>query len=75
MIIHPNQIDQCNDMFIPTEEEQARARGIVEAYDRSSTVGNGATALNGEMIDYATLQRARATLARGRTGGIADDRR
>jgi citrate lyase subunit beta / citryl-CoA lyase len=55
--IHPSQIDVLHDVFTPSAEEVERARRIVSAAD-------GATRLDGEMVDEATKKLAAGVLAR-----------
>jgi len=61
--IHPAQIQVVNAVFAPSEAELARARRIVEAYERGVAEGRGAVALDGEMIDLPVVERARQVLA------------
>ena len=57
-VIHPRQIDAVNAIFTPSAEEVERARRILAAAD-------GASAVDGEMVDAATKRLAEAVLARG----------
>ncbi len=57
-VIHPSQVELCNKIFTPTEEEISRAKLIIEEYQRAWAEGRGAIALEGEMIDAATLRIA-----------------
>jgi citrate lyase beta subunit len=52
--------------FTPSGPEIARARRLVEAYDRER---KGAFLLDGVMIDRPAVEAARSLLARTRTGG------
>jgi citrate lyase beta subunit len=61
--IHPSQVAIVNRVFSPTAEEVARARRLVEAYERAVGNGRGAVALDGEMIDLPVVERARQVLA------------
>ncbi len=64
--IHPAQIATIHEVFAPTSEERDWAQKVLRAYDETSTGGRGATALDGQMIDAATVLMAQALLARGR---------
>lgn len=55
-VIHPDQIDTVNQVFTPSEEEIQRARQILEAADAGS---RGAVAVDGRMVDLATIRIAR----------------
>jgi citrate lyase beta subunit len=61
--IHPDQVEIVNRVFTPSEEELARARRVLEAYDQAVGAGEGVTALDGEMIDLPVVERARQVLA------------
>jgi citrate lyase beta subunit len=56
-VIHPDQIATVNSAFTPSPEAVARARRILAAAD-------GASALDGEMVDAATRRLAESVLAR-----------
>lgn len=60
--IHPAQLAAANAVFSPTAEETARARAIVEAYERAVAEGRGSASFNGRMIDAANLRMARTIL-------------
>jgi citrate lyase beta subunit len=62
--IHPSQIAIVNDVFSPDADEIAWARRVLEAADAARRDGRGALALDGRMIDAASLRMAEATLAR-----------
>lgn len=62
LAIHPAQVPVINETFAPTTEEIAKARAIVEAFERDP--GAGVVAIDGEMIDMPHLKRARRLLAR-----------
>lgn len=60
--IHPKQIEVINSAFRPSEEDLARARRIVDAYEQALAGGAGAVALDGRMIDAPIVARARRLL-------------
>ncbi|MGD9711804.1 MAG: CoA ester lyase [Thermomicrobiales bacterium] len=64
--IHPGQIETVNDAFIPSEGEIDRARAILNALEAAGQDGDGATSLEGQMLDAASVAMARSTLARAR---------
>ncbi len=61
--IHPAQIDVVNAVFTPTEAELARARRIVDAFDRAEGMGMAAVKVDGRMVDYPVVSKARRLLA------------
>ena len=57
--IHPDQIEPINSIFSPSPEDIDRARRVLEAYDEARKKGRGAAAVDGRMIDAATVRLAR----------------
>ena len=64
--IHPDQIPMANEVFTPDAAELSWARDILAANAEAERQGRGSFALNGQMVDAATLRMARSTLARAR---------
>jgi citrate lyase subunit beta/citryl-CoA lyase len=62
LAIHPAQVPVINAAFMPSEEEIAEARRIVEAF--AAAPGTGALSLEGRMLDQPHLEQARKLLAR-----------
>jgi len=60
--IHPSQVEPVNEIFSPTQEEIARAKKIVEAFEMAKEKGEGAIALEGEFIDPPIYSRAKQLL-------------
>jgi len=56
--IHPSQIELANQVFTPSEKEVTRARRIIEAMEQASREGRGAVALDGRLIDIASIRQA-----------------
>lgn len=61
--IHPAQIPIVNEVFTPTEAEQAWARRVLAAYEEATAAGRGAITVDGKMIDAANVRMAQRTLA------------
>lgn len=58
--IHPSQIDTINSTFAPDAEEIARILAIVEAAESAEfNQSRGAIAVDGRMVDQATVRLAR----------------
>jgi citrate lyase subunit beta/citryl-CoA lyase len=62
--IHPAQLPVIAAAFTPSDEERARAKRIVAAYDAAVAAGRGAVAVDGQMVDPPVAERARALLKR-----------
>ena len=58
-VIHPAQIDAVNQVFTPSKQDIARARVIIEAVEVAGISGRGAIAIEGKMVDQATVRLAR----------------
>ncbi len=56
--IHPTQIDQANELFSPSEAEITKAKRIIEAMEEAQRTGQGAVALDGRLIDIASIRQA-----------------
>jgi citrate lyase subunit beta/citryl-CoA lyase len=59
IVIHPNQIQPCNEVFTPTEAEIASARKIMAAFKEAEREGRAAIQLDGKFIDYPVVEQAR----------------
>lgn len=62
-LIHPAQIDPCNAVFSPGEEELAWARAVIEAFALSENQGKGAIRVEGKMAELLHLEQARRLVA------------
>ena len=56
--IHPSQIALANEVNSPSEEEVTRAKRIIEAMKQATKEGKGAVALDGRLIDIASIKQA-----------------
>jgi citrate lyase subunit beta/citryl-CoA lyase len=62
--IHPAQVTTLNELFTPAPAEVERAHAILAALEQAEREGQGAVALDGEMLDEAIAVAARRVLAR-----------
>jgi citrate lyase subunit beta / citryl-CoA lyase len=62
-LIHPSQIDICNGVFAPNEEELARARAVIAAFALPENAGKGVIKVNGKMTELLHLEEARRVVA------------
>jgi len=56
--IHPSQIAHANAVFSPSDAEVQQARRILEAMALAQREGRGAVALEGRLIDIASIRQA-----------------
>ncbi len=69
--IHPGQVPVIQEVFTPTPEELETAARRVQAYREAGvSQGKGALALDGEMVDEATVRFEERRLALGRRLGL-----
>jgi citrate lyase subunit beta/citryl-CoA lyase len=62
-LIHPGQIEACNAIFTPPEEEVTYARKIIAAFDQPENASRGAISLDGQMVERLHAEMARRTIA------------
>jgi malyl-CoA/(S)-citramalyl-CoA lyase len=56
--IHPSQIALANEVNSPSEAEVTKAKRIIEAMEQAVKEGKGAVALDGRLIDIASIKQA-----------------
>jgi malyl-CoA/(S)-citramalyl-CoA lyase len=56
--IHPAQIPLANEVFSPSEAEVEKAKRIIVAMAEAAREGKGAVALDGRLIDIASIKQA-----------------
>ena len=62
LCVHPDQIGPVNRAYLPTEDELALAERIVAAFVAAEAKGEAAIQVEGQMIDYPIVHRARRLL-------------
>jgi citrate lyase subunit beta/citryl-CoA lyase len=68
VLIHPSHVSIINETYGHSEAELSRLRELIEAYETGAQQGHGAVMFDGEHIDWAHAEHARAVL---RTTGRA----
>lgn len=61
-LIHPSQLQPCNEVFAPSAAELQSARKIIAAFDLPENNGKGAIALDGHMVERLHADIARRTV-------------
>jgi citrate lyase beta subunit len=69
LAIHPNQIAPLVEAFIPSGDEVAAARQLLEAYNAHLARGAGVFVHEGKMVDTPMVRAAERVLARARAAG------
>jgi citrate lyase subunit beta/citryl-CoA lyase len=62
-LIHPGQIEICNNVFSPPPEEIEEARKIIAAFEREENKGKGVINLDGQMVELLHRDMALRTVA------------
>ena len=57
-VIHPDQIRIINEMYTPTPEDVERSERILSAYREAQAAGCGSLAMDGKMVDGASIRVA-----------------
>jgi citrate lyase beta subunit len=70
LAIHPRQVEPIQKVFTPTDEEIARARRLIDAFNEHQAAGAGVFALDGRMVDMPMVRAAQAVLARAQAANI-----
>ncbi|MCL2418710.1 MAG: CoA ester lyase [Conexibacteraceae bacterium] len=60
-LIHPGQIEICNRVFSPSEQEVAQAHRVIEAFEAAD--GAGVVTLDGRMIENLHVESAKRVLS------------
>ncbi len=61
-LIHPGQIDVCNDLFSPSTADVAWARKVTEAFKLPENHAKGAIQVDGRMVERLHADDAKRTL-------------
>ena len=69
--IHPEQIAIINEVFTPSQEDIALAAKVIEASNAARSAGRGAVAVEGRMVDQATVRLATRLWEQARHLGLA----
>jgi len=65
-VIHPGQIEAVNTVFTPSQEDIDRAETVIRAHQEAIKAGRGAVAIEGRMVDNATIRLAKQLLEQAR---------
>lgn len=68
--IHPSQIALANEVFAPSAAEVAKARAILKAMADAQAAGQGAVALDGRLIDNASIKQAQVIVDQAEAIGL-----
>ncbi|WP_421996308.1 HpcH/HpaI aldolase/citrate lyase family protein [Reyranella sp.] len=62
-LIHPSQVEPCNQAFAPSDKELEMAGRIVAAFRQAQAEGKGVVTVDGRMIENLHVEQAERALA------------
>jgi citrate lyase subunit beta/citryl-CoA lyase len=62
-LIHPRQVDPCNETFSPSPDEVAMARKMIAAFDLPENANRGVVQIDGKMVERLHAEMAKQTVA------------
>jgi citrate lyase beta subunit len=62
-LIHPTQVEPCNEIFAPSADELAMAEKIVAGFEKARAEGKGVVVVDGRMIENLHVEQAQRQLA------------
>lgn len=68
--IHPTQLDVINEVFAPSADEIGLAQKVLAADEVARSSGRGAIAVEGRMVDQATVRMAQQLCSQARHLGL-----
>lgn len=62
-LIHPAQVEPCNQLFSPSADEVQYAERVIQAFEEVQRAGGGVATVDGRMIENLHVESARRVLA------------
>jgi citrate lyase subunit beta/citryl-CoA lyase len=62
-LIHPGQVDICNELFSPAQDDIAWSRKVIAAFAEPCNAGKGVITVEGRMVERLHLAMAERTVA------------
>ncbi|MEP7334012.1 MAG: CoA ester lyase, partial [Terracoccus sp.] len=62
-LIHPGQVQACNEVFAPGADQVVRARAVIAAFEAAVAEGRGVATLDGRLIENLHVDTARQVIA------------
>ena len=62
-LIHPGQIEPCNEIFSPSADSIEWAKKIIEAFELPENQGKGAITVEGKMVELLHAEMAKRTVS------------
>jgi citrate lyase subunit beta/citryl-CoA lyase len=62
-LIHPGQVEVCNEVFAPSAAQVEDARAVIAAFEAARAEGQGVATVNGRLVENLHVDIARKVLA------------
>lgn len=62
-LVHPSQVEPCNEVFAPSADEIDFSRRVIVAFEEAQAEGRGVVTVDGRMIENLHVDEARRILA------------
>jgi citrate lyase subunit beta/citryl-CoA lyase len=62
-LIHPGQVEVCNEVFAPSTEQVEDARGIIAAFEAAVAEGKGVATYQGRLVENLHVDTAKKVLS------------
>jgi len=62
-LIHPKQVEPCNQVFAPSADDVAQARKIIEAFKAATAAGKGVVLVDGKLVENLHVANAERLVA------------
>jgi citrate lyase subunit beta / citryl-CoA lyase len=62
-LIHPRQVEPCNEVFSPSTDEVAIARKMIAAFELPENANKGVVQVDGKMVERLHAEMAKQTVA------------
>lgn len=71
-LIHPGQVQVCNEVFAPSADQVDDARAVIEAFEAAQAQGRGVATVGGRLIESLHVETAHKVLATAEAIGALD---
>jgi len=68
-LIHPSQVEPCNEIFAPSAAEVEHAHRVIAAFEEARREGRGVATVDGRLIENLHVANAERTLALAKAVG------
>ncbi|MFN8624909.1 MAG: CoA ester lyase [Candidatus Binatia bacterium] len=62
-LIHPNQVEPCNEVFAPSAADVEQARKIIAAFAEAQRAGKGVVVVDGKLVENLHVENAKRQVA------------